>query len=122
MASRAGCAEASSCVQLAACTGLPARSDPGCDAPCADAVACGAFADADLCGAYCGGAVAGPTTDAGYPAAVAACLDDLGPACDAGSARDCFAQNTRDCASVCDLLNACSPIEDCEAVCQQALI
>lgn len=121
MASRAGCAAASTCGQLAACAGLPARADAGCDAPCVDAVACGAFADADLCGAYCGGAVASPTTDADYPADVVACLGDLGGACDGESARGCFAPNVHDCASVCALLNACMPIPDCEVGCQQAL-
>jgi len=126
---RAACAEVSRCDAVEACAALDAQTAPLCVAPCADAVACGAFASAEACGAVCTGRLRSPSAPADYLLRLDQCLNALNapPACDAEAARACFdfPRVGEGCEGACQILVDCGTIEgqsveECAGECANA--
>ncbi len=84
------CLAAGGCGELETCLDLGGEPNPACAAPCDAAVACGAFPDAARCNAECTGRDATARSPDDYVDRVAACLEDVGGACDPEQALACF--------------------------------
>lgn len=122
---RAACAEITGCAQQVACANLPAALEPGCAAPCAGLLACGAYVDAAACQAECTGLLASPAAPA--RAEALACLAGVGGAdgpCGPDDVRACFDPFGSLCAEACGLFPGCNiDVDgDCVASCQQAAV
>ena len=102
---RLGCAEALTCDALAGCLREAGAGEP-CDAVCAAAVACGAFADRGACLDRCGAALVVPWVPAGYVERAGACLAALEAGACAAEGAACF-ELTPDCEAVCTLFVGC---------------
>lgn len=128
LAIQRACAEATRCNGLDACLDLDDQVAVPCGPVCADAVACGAFPDAQTCNEVCTGRIRSPNSPADLLIRVDACLAEAGAgaACDPTAALACFtfASNGGDCAGACEALVTCGAlgpeeaetcVQDCEA-------
>ncbi|MCA9540803.1 MAG: hypothetical protein KC620_18010, partial [Myxococcales bacterium] len=86
------CAELADCGTLADCLALEADPLADCVRLCGPAVACGLFADPDVCAAVCTGRDASPRTPPTYTEHAADCLDAAqnGGRCDRDAAASCL--------------------------------